>query len=369
MLDEAKQSDTVGFWFWMAVTGFNVSGLINCLIANEIDIKGAGGALTGFQPSIQFISQTTVSGLVLLCRQTKFTMKYIWLPYKYWYILGLELFGNVFYWLGIGAVGSGLSVVLYSSVVVFTGIFSKLLFNKSISWVRWCSIICIWTSIGLSAIGRVGAIESFNQIIGIFAGILAAVFLGASWVLIEHHLLVQISPLETAFIMWPLGLIGITWMTVVDGLLWRKIITNPIQSADPNYSIIIIVLLFAIFFASNTMHQVSFFFTMNGGRAAAVGAAVSKSLQAVLVFVSSDLYFCPTYSWNAHRSDTQMEQCITSWKLVGLTGTVIGVLIYSFDGLLWRRSEQKPVSPLYKRLIDTEVDASTSLINNKPTYK
>jgi len=369
MLVGGDKSGTAGFRFWMAVTAFNISGIINCILANELDLRGAGEPVTGFQPAMQFISQTTVSGLLLLCQRTKFSMKFIKLPWKYWYILCLSMSGNTLYWLGLDAVGSGLSVVIYSSIVVFTGIFSKLFFGKSISWVRWCSILLIWASIGLSAVGNVRSIEGFNQIFGIVAVLLAAAFLGACWVLVEHHILVQLSPLETAFFLWPLAVIAICWVSVVDGIFWHTIVTNPIRNADPNYSVIFIVLVFALFFASNTMHQLSFFFQMNGGTTAAVGAAVSKSLQAVLVFVSSDLYFCPTHSWNDHRSDTQMEQCITTWKVVGLTGTVIGVLIYSFDGLLWHRNMSTQGIQSYMRLTDDPgIAGSSSGIDEKPNY-
>jgi len=31
----------------------------------------------------------------------------------------------------------------------------------------------------------------------------------------------------------------------------------------------------------------------------------------------------------------QQDQCFTTWKVLGLIGTVIGVLVYSFDGIFW----------------------------------
>jgi len=90
-----------------------------------------------------------------------------------------------------------------------------------------------------------------------------------------------------------------------------------------------------LFFVSSASHQIASYYQLHGGKIAAVTVAVSKSLQAALVFVSSDLIYCPKHPWNYHRADVQVDQCFSTWKGLGLVGIVIGVLVYSFDGILW----------------------------------
>jgi len=36
----------------------------------------------------------------------------------------------------------------------------------------------------------------------------------------------------------------------------------------------------------------------------------------------------------------QADQCFSTWKLLGLIGIVIGVLVYSFDGIFWGYNPQ-----------------------------
>lgn len=31
----------------------------------------------------------------------------------------------------------------------------------------------------------------------------------------------------------------------------------------------------------------------------------------------------------------EVDQCFTTWKVLGLVGTIIGVIVYSFDGIFW----------------------------------
>jgi len=71
-----------------------------------------------------------------------------------------------------------------------------------------------------------------------------------------------------------------------------------------------------------------------------VGAAVNKSIQAALVFFLSDICYCPTHPWNHNKEkDTQLDQCLNSWKIIGFIGTVLASMVYTLDGVLWGRDK------------------------------
>merc|ERR1719397_235261 len=100
-------------------------------------------------------------------------------------------------------VESGLTTVLYSSVIVFAGIFSRVLFKKSISSIRWVCIIWIWASVGLSAGGQVTSVAGIDQVIGIVAVLASAVVYGLKFVLVDNIVSKKLTPLEIGVFFWP----------------------------------------------------------------------------------------------------------------------------------------------------------------------
>ena len=99
-------------------------------------------------------------------------------------------------------------------------------------------------------------------------------------------------------------------------------------------------------------------------------------MQAVLVFVLSDICWCPTHPWNQNRGkDIQSDQCITTFKLLGFIGTVIGTLVYSFDGVLWGKdgSNDTAVQGYQKTRSCVENDETNGLLavnfHGKPSLK
>jgi len=90
--------------------------------------------------------------------------------------------------------------LLYSSIIVYAGIFSRIFFNKPISYVRWVCIFGLWASVGLSAAGQANTVGGAAQVIGIIAVLFAALFFGLNFVLVDNILSPKISPLETSFL-------------------------------------------------------------------------------------------------------------------------------------------------------------------------
>jgi len=122
----------------------------------------------------------------------------------------------------MGFIGSGLTTVLYSSIIVYTGLFSWLFFGKNVSSIRWVSIVGIWASLGLSVAGQVESINDSGQVIGIICVLVSAFLLGLEFVLIENLVITKVSPLESAIFFWPNALLGLIWICIFDGIFWQK---------------------------------------------------------------------------------------------------------------------------------------------------
>jgi len=326
---------TVGAAFWLSCFMFNFSGLTNNYFANELDVKGIGNPMTGFQTASIYLSETLVAIMIMLCQGTRLKKKHISLPLKYWYLLVLDLVGQILYWSGLAFIGSGLTTLLYSSIVIWTGIFSRIFFNKSISDVRWACIFWLWASVGLSVAGQLKSFGGAHQVIGILAILISAMLFGLIFVLVDNIVTMKLSPVEIAFLFWPNLVICMLWVGIFDGMNYQRYVIDSVKRRDPDYSSFAIITLLVLFFLSNASHQISMFYQLNGGKIAAVTTGVNKILQAALVFISSDLIYCPKHHWNKHREYVQLEQCIDTYKLIGFIGALIGVLVYSFDGIMW----------------------------------
>jgi len=60
----------------------------------------------------------------------------------------------------------------------------------------------------------------------------------------------------------------------------------------------------------------------------------------------------------------QVDQCFTTFKGLGLVGIVIGVLVYSLDGIFWGYNPHQDM--LYNRpLLDAMEEPQDELIVNK----
>lgn len=331
-----KQMRTMaGATFWLSCFMFNFSGLTNSYFANELDVKGIGNPMTGFQTASIYLSETLMASTIMLCQGTRLKKIHFSLPLKYWYLLVLDIVGQILYWSGLAFIGSGLTTLLYSSIIIWTGIFSRIFFNKSISDVRWVCIFWLWASVGLSAAGQLKSTGGVYQVICILAILISAMLFGLNFVLVDNIVTTKLSPIEIGLFFWPNLVICVLWVCIFDGLNYQRYVIDSIKRSNPDYSSFTIIGLLVLFFLSNGSHQISMFYQLNEGKIAAVTTGVNKILQAALVFISSDLIYCPKHQWNKHREDVQLEQCIDTFKLIGFIGTLIGVLVYSFDGILW----------------------------------
>jgi len=338
---KSEQPPLTGCCLGLAVVLFCLSGITNYLVANEIDLRGAFNPVTAFQSICMTFTQILMTAFTALWSEPRFTKDDFWRPFPYWYILVLDILYSVLFQWGLSLVGSGLATVIYSSITIFSAIFSRVIYGKILSWLKVVSLIIIVGSISVTADGQIKNVGAGQQVVGILLIVASCICSALEYVLVENVLLKKFTPMATSMIYWPnLVLYGL-WIGFYVGLQWDKLVLQPIREKNGNYSIILLLYLGYSF--SMGTHQMAWFNSLRGGRVAAVSSAVNKVLQAVLVFFISDIFYCPSHPWNQHRA-TQQSQCINTWKLAGFGGVMFGVMIYSFDGL--RRKPERSISDL-----------------------
>jgi hypothetical protein len=110
----------------------------------------------------------------------------------------------------------------------------------------------------------------------------------------------------------------LAWQLVYTLPRWDTLIGNPMRAAGT--STLQAILLLVTFGMANLLHSVSFFHTLAHYPGGSTSAGVMKGLQAVLVFVVAHVLYC---------SQRQTDACLSTIKFLSLISVVSGVVLYS----------------------------------------
>jgi len=344
---------------------FCLSGVTNNLIGYYIDLRGAGNPLLAYQPFCVVFGQVGMAILLSLClggvTKSDFTR-----PSRISYILLVDLFANATFWAGLTYIGSALCTIVYSSVLIWSAVFSRVLYKKHISFFKWVAIVVILSSLAVSTINQVenDSNSPWLQLLGVGLILSSAVLYGLEYVLGENVLMKNTNPLGGSVFFWPNMLVFAVWASFGTGFGYDKFLGDPVAKAASDAGAVpcawCIAALYAAFTLSNGIHMVSFMYCLNGGPTSAVAGAVNKSLQSALVFVSSDLLFCPDHSWNQGRQGTNEMTCFTTLKVAGFIGTIVGVFIYSLESKFTKFLFGEKSKPLEAPLLGPDYYSSST---------
>jgi len=232
----------------------------------------------------------------------------------------LDWFGSAFRGFGFNLTGSGLFQVIFSSIVIFSGILSYLLLNRKLNSIEWMGILGIAIGLATSVVGKDISMDSPEVVIGSFVVLLSSFSFGLVGVLQEMFLTSSDYALDPKTLCVTTGKYGLI-ITLSYFLLytipnWNFVITEPMNSKEGTWLHVIIILIILVM--SNIARQYSYFNLL--GSLGAVGAGVLLSIQAVLVFVISSLLFC----------SVQSSQCFNFAKGISTCIVVLGVLVKSY---------------------------------------
>ncbi|GAB5358269.1 hypothetical protein AAMO2058_000443300 [Amorphochlora amoebiformis] len=365
--------------FIIAMFLFTITGLSNSLSANELDLLGScKSPLGGLQVLGLYIGQFMAS-FAFPGAWTTLTFRQV---YKMAPLVALDVISNTAYWTSIISIGSGLTTVVYSTIVVFSAIFQFCIFGKRLTISQLISVFGIIAFVSLASVDEVRNNSGpFDLILGIALAAASAAGLGFEFV-ISNRLLqgnntdwssgadgilvheqmdenggrilhvddstddektsttspssADYTPMVSnqtsvseAFLTEPqlqailsLGLIpSLIYVLVYTVPHRHELIIQPLHNAPykSGASWAYVWGMYVIFVLSNGIHQSSLYHVLGEGPISAVTTGVSKGLQAVLVFMGSAFIYC----------HVQESQCLTSYKLVGVAGVVFFVIWYS----------------------------------------
>lgn len=248
--------------------------------------------------------------------------------------------GNVTGVLGLIFAGSGVFQVVYSSVVLFTALLSRVFLNKSPQPKQWLALFLITLGLAVSALGGVGSkssaptdasqASSHTVMIGMLFTLISACFYSCSYTLVEHTLQDPKDAPSERDLQAYAGLYGLIliscYMAIYTVPNWETLVAQSVAAKHGRMSNVYVA--YGTLALSCFLHSVSYYkLVRNVG---AVSTGVLQALRAVSVFGISSLVFCSQHS----------EQCVTTAKMISMAVVSVGLYAYSAWAL-----PKKAVSP------------------------
>jgi len=295
--------------------------------SNTEDADLAGGPMTLPQHGIQFATCQLTSFLRRNCQPNRFRGLFLaWLsPIRCLFLLALsDLLGMFFSIRGLQKAGSGLFQVVFSSVVVWAALLSKMLLCKQIGKGEWFGIVVVSLGLICSALGQMGGYYSGDEFrvhevaVGIALTLLGSFFHSLGYVLGEIAGYFP-EPLSTKKICTFVGAANSFVLTIYCVLYtvpnWNMLVTEKVAAVGGSETVIMLGLFLMI--VSNLAHAITYFQLLSSSGAVSTG--LLQSIRAVAVFGISSLLYC----------GKQKSQCYTLARGVSTLLVVFGMSCYS----------------------------------------
>ena len=219
---------------------------------------------------------------------------------------------------GATMAGPTIFAIIYSSVTVWTAVYSRILLGRRLRFLQWIGILVVFGGLAITATNSVSVGPD------VFQGALLVVF-GSSLHAMTYVLSEAIMVKESLSVQMNCAVQGIVACGVF--LSWQLLYTRvhfhdrlEIPMANAGTSIPKAIGILLSLSASNLVHALSFFYTLKHFPGGATSAGVMKSLQAVLVFVFSSIVYCGSIGGD--------EMCFSVVKLISLLVVIGGVLLF-----------------------------------------
>nr|CEL68156.1 TPA: transporter/permease protein, putative [Neospora caninum Liverpool] len=234
---------------------------------------------------------------------------------------------------GLLYAGAAVYIIVDSSSIVWTAIWSLVLLRRKLKVCHWIGIALITLGISLKAC-QLNFTFRDEEFLGVTLILLAAILMGLTFVLNEKFMqgADRIEGPNLVCMMGVCSAVPITLWT----LFWTvprfgELVVDPIRERDGSFKVV--GYCFFWLFVSCWMHSGTLWFLMT--HFGAVSTGILKGLKVALVFLLSHWLFC----------DIQPNQCLNVWTGSSALICVVGVTVYSLAKVSWTgKSKDKPSS-------------------------
>lgn len=221
---------------------------------------------------------------------------------------------------GASLAGPTIFAIVYSSVTVWTAVFSLLFLRRTMNQWQWIAVFVVFGGLSLTATDTVKVGGDVLQ--GLLLVVLGSVMHALTYVMLEAIMTIGEQRLSIPQNCAISGLVAsgcfLLWQVIYTIPRWDETIGDPMKDAGTTiWNALGILVLFA---GANLIHAMTFLHTLRHFMGGATSAGVMKGLQAVLVFVATHFLYCG-------RTGGE-EMCFTNGKLMSLITVTGGVFAY-----------------------------------------
>ena len=217
---------------------------------------------------------------------------------------------------GLFYTGSGIYQVLFSSVIIFTALVSRLFLKRPLSWRQWGSVFIVTFGLALSASSGGEDQQRSNILIGSVFVLSGTVLISSAYV-IDQHILDQ-GMMESRHLCYYTGLYSsilvLVYILTYTVPRFEDLILSQVALAEGNMRQIVWV--FLALCGVNVAHNSAYFVIVE--EEGSVTTGLLQSLRAVAVFFASALMYCHVHA----------EQCMTLNKALSAFVVVGGVIAF-----------------------------------------
>jgi drug/metabolite transporter (DMT)-like permease len=266
-----------------------------------------------------------------------------------WKAVGIALFDIVatcMNYAGAALAGPTIFSIVYSSVSVWTAVYSQLFLGRSMDFWQWAAVLTVFGGLALTATDSLRLGESVIR--GLILVTFGSAMHALTYVMSETVMTVgeeRLSGQQNCAIQSSVAcILFLVWELVYTVPRFDETIWEPMQAAETSvFKALALLGLFALF---SLIHSITFFHTLIHFPGGATSAGVMKGLQAVLVFVFTHWAFCGRTGGD--------EMCFSKTKFLSLIIVVGGVIWYGTATQASRMRGNRGQSGRYERIDDDD---------------
>lgn len=241
-------------------------------------------------------------------------------------VASFDLFATSLNYTGSSFAGPTIFSIIYSSVTVWTAVFSRCLLHRRMTPLQWLGVCIVFVGLAITALdASVGYGQDVvrGSAMVLLGSLMHALTYVMSEALMSRGEREEAEPPLSVYANCAIqGIVAcgamVIWQLVYTRPRWQELVVEPVHDAQT--TVWGAFFLLSAFTMANFLHSIGFFFTLKHVPSGATSAGVMKGLQAVLVFVFTSWAYCGRVGGK--------EMCFSQMKLLSLVVVVGGVVLF-----------------------------------------
>jgi len=297
-----------------------ISGATQPLLVTLVKLSGLGDHMCQLYMLMYYIGPAMVS--FTLCKPGAIGVHGIW-SFKTIKASGIALIdiaAQTMNYTGATLAGPTIFAIIYSSVTIWTALYSRILMGRKLSIIQWFAIFVVFGGLAITATDSVSVgpdVFKGSLLVLIGSSVHAMTYVLSEAIMKDGE---QFSPQMNCAIQGTVAsVIYLLWQLFYTSKHLQERVIAPMEAAGTSIPRAICVLVSLSI--SNLVHALSFFYTLKNYPGGATSAGVMKGLQAVLVFIFTSIVYCGSIGGD--------EMCFSVIKLISLVVVIGGVALFT----------------------------------------